>query len=101
MVYITCFAFSMGPIAWILVSEVFPLQLRGRGVAAASLGSGASNFVVSLTFLSLIQAVGNTLTFIIYGVFCIVTLLFVRFIVPETKGRELESISSGHGAVSP
>lgn len=101
MVYITCFAFSMGPIAWILVSEVFPLQLRGRGVAAASLGSGASNFLVSLTFLSLIKAVGNTLTFIIYAAFCVVTLLFVRFIVPETKGRELESISSAHRPVSP
>ncbi len=95
MVYITCFAFSMGPIAWILVSEVFPLQLRGRGVAAATLGSGASNFVVSLTFLSLIKAAGNTFTFILYGIFCIITLLFVRFIVPETKGRALESISSG------
>ena len=100
MVYITCFAFSMGPIAWILVSEVFPLQLRGRGVAAASLGSGAANFVVSITFLSLIKTAGNTFTFVIYGVFCIVTLLFVRFIVPETKGRELESISSGHNAIA-
>jgi SP family galactose:H+ symporter-like MFS transporter len=98
MVYITCFAFSMGPIAWILVSEVFPLQLRGRGVAAASLGSGAANFLVSITFLSLIKVAGNSVTFIIYGAFCIVTLLFVRFIVPETKGRELESISAGHGA---
>lgn len=101
MVYITCFAFSMGPVAWILVSEVFPLQLRGRGVAAASIGSGASNFVVSLTFLSLIKAAGNTFTFIIYGAFCIITLLFVYFIVPETKGRELESISSGSGMVTP
>lgn len=100
MVYITCFAFSMGPIAWILVSEVFPLQLRGRGVAAATLGSGAANFIVSLTFLSLIKAAGNTVTFIIYGAFCIVTLVFVRFIVPETKGRELESISSGPNAIA-
>ncbi|AXC11702.1 sugar-proton symporter [Acidisarcina polymorpha] len=100
MVYITCFAFSMGPIAWILVSEVFPLQLRGRGVAAATLGSGASNFLVSLTFLSLIKAAGNSVTFIIYGIFCILTLLFVRFIVPETKGRALESISSTTTAVA-
>jgi MFS transporter, SP family, galactose:H+ symporter len=100
MVYITCFAFSMGPIAWILVSEVYPLQLRGRGVAAASLGSGASNFVVSLTFLSLIKTVGNAPTFLIYAAFCIVTLLFVRFIVPETSGRELESISSGQNSIS-
>lgn len=100
MVYIVCFAFSMGPIAWILVSEVFPLQLRGRGVAAASIGSGAANFIVSITFLSLIQAVGNALTFVIYGVFCIITLLFVFFIVPETKGRALERISSEQNAVA-
>jgi len=94
MVYITCFAFSMGPIAWIIVAEVFPLRLRGRGVAAATLGSGASNTLVSLTFLSLIKAAGGTATFCIYGVFCILTLFFVRFVMPETKGRELESISA-------
>ncbi|WP_128913011.1 sugar porter family MFS transporter [Granulicella sibirica] len=101
MVYITCFAFSMGPIAWILASEVFPLRVRGRGIAAASLGSGISNFIVSLTFLSLINAAGNAMTFAIYGVFCILTLVFVRFVVPETKGRELESISSKPAAVAP
>ncbi|MFZ0303646.1 MAG: sugar porter family MFS transporter [Terracidiphilus sp.] len=94
MVYITCFAFSMGPIAWILVSEVFPLRVRGRGVAAASLGSGASNFLVSITFLSLINAAGSSVTFLIYAAFCVLTLLFVRFIVPETAGRMLETISS-------
>jgi sugar porter (SP) family MFS transporter len=99
MIYITCFAFSMGPIAWILASEVFPLRVRGRGVAAATLGSGAANFLVSLTFLSLINAAGNSVTFVIYGAFCIVTLLFVRFIVPETKGRELESISASPGNI--
>lgn len=100
MVYITCFAFSMGPIAWILVSEVFPLQLRGRGVAVATLASGAVNFLVSLTFLSLIKAAGNSPTFIIYGAFCILTLLFVRFVIPETKGRELESISTEANAIA-
>jgi sugar porter (SP) family MFS transporter len=101
MVYITCFAFSMGPIAWILVSEVFPLRVRGRGVAAASLGSGASNFLVSMTFLSLIKAAGSSFTFLIYAVFCVLTVLFVRFIVPETRGRELETISSEANAVKP
>jgi len=101
MVYITCFAFSMGPIAWILVSEVFPLRIRGRGVAAATLGSGISNFIVSLTFLSLIKTAGNTVTFAIYGLFCILTLFFVRFVIPETKGRELESISARPAAIAP
>jgi SP family galactose:H+ symporter-like MFS transporter len=101
MIYITCFAFSMGPIAWIIVAEVFPLRLRGRGVAAATLGSGISNFVVSLTFLSLIKAAGNTLTFCIYGGFCILTLFFVFFIMPETKGCELESISADLPTTAP
>lgn len=94
MVYIACFACSMGPIAWILVAEVFPLRLRSRGAAAATLGSGASNFLVSLTFLSLIQAVGNSATFAIYAGFCVLTLVFVRFVIPETRGVELETISA-------
>lgn len=94
VLYIACFAFSMGAIAWILVSEVFPLRVRGRGVALATLGSGIANFAVSLTFLSMIKAVGSSATFAIYGVLSIVTLIFIRFVVPETCGRELESISA-------
>jgi sugar porter (SP) family MFS transporter len=101
MFYITCYAFSMGPIAWIIVSEVFPLRVRGRGVAAATLSFGTSNFVISLTFLSLIKAAGNSLTFAIFAAFCILTLIFVRFVIPETKGRELESISARQTVVAP
>src|SRR5208282_4686219 len=93
VVYIACFAFSLGAIAWILVAEVFPLRVRGRGVAAGTLFSGIANFTVSLTFLSLISILGSAGTFAIYGTFCIVTLVFVRFVVPETRGRDLESIS--------
>jgi sugar porter (SP) family MFS transporter len=92
MIYIACFAISLGAIAWILVAEVFPLRVRGRGVAAATLGSGISNFIVSITFLSLIEAIGSARTFAIYGAMSIATLLFIRFIVPETRGRDLESI---------
>jgi sugar porter (SP) family MFS transporter len=97
MVYITCFAFSLGAIAWILVAEVFPLRVRGRGVAAGTLFSGLANFAVSLTFLSLIDRLGSAGTFAIYGTLSIVTLVFVRFVVPETRGRELESISVPQG----
>jgi sugar porter (SP) family MFS transporter len=101
MFFITCYAFSIGPIAWILVSEVFPLRVRGRGVAAATLAFGTSNFLISLTFLSLLKAAGTSLTFVIYGAFCILTLIFVRYVIPETKGRELESISARQTAVAP
>jgi len=101
MFYITCYAFSMGPIAWIIVSEVFPLRVRGRGVAAATLSFGTSNFLISLTFLSLIKAAGNSLTFAIFAAFCILTLIFVRYVIPETKGRELESISARQTVAAP
>jgi hypothetical protein len=84
----------MGPIAWILVGEVFPLRLRSRGAAAATLGYGISNTLVSLSFLTVIHRIGNALTFGIFAAFCVVTLLFTWFIIPETKGRELESISA-------
>jgi sugar porter (SP) family MFS transporter len=94
LVYIACFAFSMGAIAWILVSEVFPLRVRGRGVAAATLGSGISNFIVSSTFLSLIHVAGDSATFAVFGVLSVLTIIFVRFVVPETCGRDLESIST-------
>ncbi len=91
--YIGCFAFSMGAIAWILVSEVFPLRVRGRGVAVATLASGISNFGLSLTFLSIINTVGDANTFAIFGSLGVVTLIFIWFVVPETCGRDLESIS--------
>ena len=94
LTYIASFAFSMGAIAWILVSEVFPLRVRGRGVAAATLGSGISNFLVSLTFLSVIHAVGDAATFAIFGMLSVLTLIFIRLAVPETAGRDLESISA-------
>lgn len=97
MGYIACFALSLGAIAWILVAEIFPLRVRGRGVAAATLGSGISNFAVSFTFLSLINAIGSARTFAIFGTLCMVTLLFVGFAVPETCGRDLESISAVAG----
>jgi hypothetical protein len=77
------------------------LRVRGRGVAAATLAFGASNFLVSLTFLSLIKAAGNSLTFAIFAAFCVLTLFFVRYVIPETKGRELESISARQTAVAP
>lgn len=94
LVYIACFAFSLGAIAWILVSEVFPLRVRGRGVAVGTLFSGIANFAVSLTFLSLISAAGDAATFAIFGALSVLTLVFVRFAVPETCGRHLESISA-------
>jgi sugar porter (SP) family MFS transporter len=93
MVYVGCFAFSLGPIVWLLISEIYPLRIRGRAMAIATLSNWAANFAVSLVFLSMIDAFGTSTTFAIYGAMCLLTLFFVRFAVPETKAKELESIS--------
>jgi SP family galactose:H+ symporter-like MFS transporter len=93
IVYIACFAFSLGVIAWVIASELFPIQVRGRGIAAASTAYGLVNFVVTLTFGPLVDAMGGAATFGMYGFFCLATLIFVIFFFPETKGVELEEIS--------
>jgi MFS transporter, SP family, galactose:H+ symporter len=97
MVYVGCFAFSLGPITWLLISEIYPLRVRGRAMAIATLANWAANFVVSLVFLTMIHALGSPLTFSIYGVLCAATIWFVRVFVRETKSLELESISIPRG----
>ena len=91
-VYIACFAFSLGPIPWLMMTEIFPLQLRGRAVSAATMTSWGGNLIVSFTFLSLLNAIGPSYTFWIYAVVGIFGLVFVWKLVPETRGRSLEEI---------
>lgn len=91
-IYIACFAFSFGPIPWLMMTEIFPLQLRGRAVSVATMTSWGGNLIVSFTFLSLLKAIGPSYTFWIYAVVGILGLVFVWKLVPETKGRTLEEI---------
>ena len=90
--FITGFAFSAGPLIWVLCSEVQPLMGRDFGIACSTFTNWAANFAVGLTFLSMLHAFGNAQTFWIYGalnaLFIVVTLL----LVPETKGISLEAI---------
>lgn len=92
IVYIASFAVSLGPIFWLLIAEVYPLTVRGMGMSVATVANWAANLLVSLTFLTLIVHLGTSLTFWLYGLFAIGTLIFVRFRVPETKGRTLEQV---------
>jgi sugar porter (SP) family MFS transporter len=93
MVYVGCFAFSLGPIVWLLISEIFPLSARGLGMSISTLANWVGNFLVSQFFLTMTNKLGRPTTFWIYGVLCIVTILFVRSMVPETKRELLEQIS--------
>src|SRR5215208_2057570 len=91
-VYIAFFSFGLGAVIWVVVSEIYPLTVRGSGMAMATTGHWVANFVVSLTYLSLIQAIGETFTLWLYAVMCVGAFLFCYFLVPETKGRTLEEI---------
>jgi MFS transporter, SP family, major inositol transporter len=91
-VYIAFFSFGLGAVIWVVVSEIYPLKVRGSGMAMATMGHWVANFVISLTYLSLIQAIGETFTLWLYALMCVGAFLFCYFLLPETKGRSLEEI---------
>lgn len=94
MVFIAAFAIALGPIPWILCSEIFPNKVRGRAMSIATFVIWTSCYVVAQTFPMLNDSprIGPVLTFWIYAVVSLCTFLFVLSVVPETKGRTLEDI---------
>lgn len=92
MVYVASFAISLGPIFWLLISEIYPLKVRSSAEGLAATFNWVSNLVVTLTFLTLLQKVGSTRTFWLYAVFAVAAWIFSYRVVPETKGRTLEEI---------
>ena len=82
----------MGPIIWILCSEIFPLQGRDFGVAVTTTTNWVGNTIVGATFLTLIHNFGADGTFLIYGVICLLSLIYLFFVTPETKNVSLEKI---------
>jgi MFS transporter, SP family, galactose:H+ symporter len=92
MVYVASFAISLGPIFWLLISEIYPLKIRSSSEGLAAAFNWGSNLLVSLTFLTLVQIIGPTRTFWLYGLFAVGAWIFSYFRVPETKGRTLEEI---------
>lgn len=97
--YIICFAMSLGPIGWILVSEVFPLKIRGIAMSICTVANFAFNFFVVGSFPVLINKIGGAYTFWGFAAVSLLCILFVYFFVPETKGISLEQIESNwiHG----
>lgn len=90
--YIASFAASFGPVLWVMLPELFPLKIRGSAVGVSSLSNWAANFAVALSFPILVAAFSQTPVFWGLGVVCIISMIFVYFIVPETAGRSLEAI---------
>jgi MFS transporter, SP family, galactose:H+ symporter len=99
--YIASFAIGLGPIFWLLISEIFPLKIRGQASSIATMANWLSNFVVSLTFLSLLKGLGDVTTFLLYSVLSLAGLFFCFRFVPETKGVPLEIIERNLRAGRP
>ncbi len=94
LIYIASFAVSFGVVLWVVLPEIFPLKVRGSAMSVCTILHWSSNLLVSLTFLPLIAAVGETAVFWGYGVISIGAFAFIYFLMPETKGRTLEEIES-------
>lgn len=99
MVYSACFMFSWGPIAWVLIAELFPNTIRGGAVAIAVAFQWIFNFIVSSTFVPMYEMggeshFGHIFAYALYGVICVAAALFVYKMVPETKGKTLEDMTN-------
>ncbi len=92
VVFIASFAFSLGPVVWTIINEIYPSHIRGKGVAVATAANWLAAWVVSQFFLSLVGLITEAGTFWLFAGFCAVTYVFVRRFVPETKGRTLEQV---------
>ncbi|MEO7114773.1 MAG: sugar porter family MFS transporter [Caldimonas sp.] len=94
VIYVACFAFGLGPIFWLLISEIYPLKVRGAAMSAVTVTNWALNLLVAMTFLTLVGVLGHAGTFWLYGVIAVGAWIFFYLRVPETKGKTLEQIEA-------
>ncbi len=94
MGYVASFAIGLGPIFWLLIAEIYPLKIRGLAEGTAATFNWGSNLVVSLTFLTLVEKLGASSTFLLYAFASVASWLFAYYLVPETKGHSLEEIEA-------
>jgi MFS family permease len=90
--FVASFAISVGPVMWVLFSELFPNRIRGIAISFVGFINSAVSFGVQFIFPWELATLGSATTFLIYGVFGALGLLFVVLVVPETKGKSLEAL---------
>jgi SP family arabinose:H+ symporter-like MFS transporter len=89
---IGCYAMSLAPVVWVVISEIFPNRIRGAAVSVAVFALWIACTVLTLTFPYLNKSLGSSGTFWLYGVVCVVGFCFIYRYLPETKGKSLEDI---------
>lgn len=95
--YIAAFAIGLGPVFWLMISEIYPMKIRSKAMAIATIANWGFNFLISYFFLSFVSWFGKTGTFWIYAVLGIIATVFFAMKLPETKDRSLEEITSEAG----
>ena len=90
--FVAFFAVSIGPVMWVLFSELFPNKIRGLAISFIGFINSAVSFSVQLVFPWELVKVGNSATFMIYGIFGALGLIFIAIYLPETKGKSLEDL---------
>jgi SP family sugar porter-like MFS transporter len=91
---IACYAMTLAPVVWVVISEIFPTKIRGLAVGVATFFLWMACFVLTYTFPLLNSALGASGTFWLYGVICLLGFLYIRKNLPETKGKSLEEIEN-------
>ena len=97
LVYTGSFAVGLGPVFWLLISEIYPVKIRGRAMSAATVANWGANFVVTVSFLTLLSAIGDAGTFFLFGFLTLVALAYFHSQVPETRNRTLAQIERDLG----
>lgn len=90
--FLACFAFSIGPLKFVIASEIFPNRIRGRALALSIMAMWIADTIVGQLTPMLLAAGGASVTFWFFAVFCIIAFWFIYKMVPETKGKSLEEI---------
>lgn len=92
MLAIGCYAMTLAPITWVVISEIFPTRIRGMAMAVSTFSLWTACFVLTYTFPLLNSGLGAYGTFWLYGIICLLGFIFVKKNLPETKGKSLEEI---------
>ena len=94
VVYIASFAVGLGPVFWLMISEIYPLNLRSPAMSVSTVANWGANFGIAFTFLSLTHAITRQGTFLLYAGIGVAACVFFWWLVPETSGKSLEDIQS-------
>jgi sugar porter (SP) family MFS transporter len=101
VLFIAAFAIGLGPVFWLMISEIFPVGVRGAAMAVCTIFNWGANFLVAQTFLTASNGIGRNGIFFLYAGLAVLSIIYFATRVPETKGRSLEDIQDDLTADEP